>query len=382
MYKYSIVIIHIMPKKQGDRLNVGEVKSNILKFILESEVSVGEPAIRYFLQEKFDVADQGNINRHLHDLQKLDCIELISPKKKGLRNYWGIKKLKNLRNIKHEFPEVNLNEYEKSINIVLQELEYFENSPDWLKFYIILRLSASFFNTSIETGRRPIEEGTWKIYITGIGSYRHQRIDDILRVCYSAYSKNYPELKMSETEFANIVKAHPWEIYRLFSEDVLLKWFEDTFPGLPKEIPNLISKTKLSGLEEISEEIPDEINDKELVKYMLEAMRLRMEERFDFKRLMDDLLLEHFLHHDMLIGKDSPEELYFVKKTKENHSLPRGSTEPWQVILREAELADLKLASEMIYKFKKPSRFSFDTVDETYQAVLKYYSRMQVGINS
>jgi hypothetical protein len=228
--------------------------------------------------------------------------------------------------------------------------------------------------------RRPIEEGTWKIYITGIGSYRHQRIDDILRVCYSAYSKYYPELKMPETVFTNTVKAHPWEIYRLFAEDILLKWFEDTFPGLPKEISHLISKTKLSGLEEIPEEIPDEINEKDLVRYLLEAMRLRMEERLDFKFLMDDLLLEHFLHHDMLIEKDSPEELYFVKKTKENHTLPRGSTEPRQIILREAELADLKLASEMIYKFKKPSRFSFDTADETYQAVLKYYNRMQIGM--
>lgn len=367
-----------MPKKQGDRLNVGEVKSSILEFILENDGPAGEPAIRNFLLEKYNIADQGNINRHLHDLQKLDCIELIPPEKKGLKNVWDIKKLKNLKKIKQEFPEVRLNDYEKSINIILRELERFEHSPDWLNFYLKLLLSPSFFNTCIETGSRALEIGIWKIYINSIGYYRHQRIDDILKVCYFSYIKLHPEFKMSEILFMNTIKAHPWDIYRFFAEDVLLKWFEKTFPELPKEIPQLIFKTKLSGIEEIPEEIPNEINDKDLVRYMLNAMSLRMEERLDFELKNDDLLLEHFLHHDMLIGVDSPEELYFVNKTKENHTLPRGSTDPWHIILREAEKADLKLASEMIFKFKKPSIFNFNTVDEIYQAVLEYYNRWKI----
>jgi hypothetical protein len=378
MFKYLSVVVRYMPKRQGDRLNVGEVKSSILKFTLENEGPVGEPAIRDFLLKKYDVMDQGNINRHLHDLQKLDCIELIPPEKKGLRNYWDIKKLKNLRNIKHEFPEVRLNDYEKSINIVLRELEHFERSPDWLNFYLKLLISTSFFNTCIEAGSRTLDKGIWKIYITSIGSYRHQRIDNLLKVCYSAYIKQNSEFKLSEIEFANTIKAHPWEIYRFFAEDVLLKGFEKDFPCLPKEIPLKIFETKLSEIEETPEKIPEEMNDKDLVKYTLDAMRLRMEEKLDFKFSSDDLLLEHFLHHDMLIGTDSPEELYFVNKTKENHTLPRGSTASGRVILREAELADLRLASEMIFKFKQPSRFSFDTVDEIYQTVLEYYSLRQV----
>jgi len=122
--------IHYMPKKQGDRLNVGEVKSSIIYFILENVKSVGEPAIRNFLSQKYDLMDQGNINRHLHDLQKLDCIELIPPQKKGLRNYWDITKLKNLKNIRREFSELRLNTHEKSINIILQEIGRGKYSPD------------------------------------------------------------------------------------------------------------------------------------------------------------------------------------------------------------------------------------------------------------
>jgi hypothetical protein len=378
MYIYIPVDIHDMPKKQGDRLNVGEVKSSILKFILKNEKLVGEPAIREFLLKRYNIMDQGNINRHLHDLQKLDCIELIPPEKKGLRNYWDIKKLKNLRNIKQQFPEIRLNDYEKSIKIVLKEHEHFENSPDWLSFYLKLLLSASFFNTSIETGSRGLDRGIWKIYINTIGSYRHQRIDELLELCYFTHIKHYSDFKMSEDEFINTIKAHPWEIYRSFAEDVLLKLFEEKFPGFPKEIPHLIFKTQLSGIEEIPEEIPEEIDEKDLIRYMLDAMRLRIEEKIDFEYIKDDLLLEHFLHHDMLIGADSPEELYFINKTKESHNLPRGSTVPGQVVLGEAELADLKLASEMIFKYKQPSRFTYNTVDEIYQAVLDFYSRWQL----
>jgi hypothetical protein len=50
------------------------------------------------------------------------------------------------------------------------------------------------------------------------------------------------------------------------------------------------------------------------------------------------------------------------------------------MILKEAELADLKLASEMIFKYKQPLRFGFNTVDEIYQAVLNYYSPWQIRL--
>ena len=133
-------------------------------------------------------------------------------------------------------------------------------------------------------------------------------------------------------------------------------------------------------MEKIPEKIPDEINDKDLVSYMLNTISLIIEQKWNYKFAKDDLLLKHFFDQDMLFGVDSDDEHNFVKKTIENHTLPRGSTEPHNLILREAELADLRLASEIIYKYKQPAQFSdgCNNPNEVYQKVLEYYSYFQL----
>ena len=364
-------------KRKGEHLKHREVKSSIIECILERNEEVPEPDIRNYLMKKHNVEDQSTINKHLHDLQKLDCIELIPPVKNGLRNKWNITTIKNLRNIRHGFPELRLNNYEKAINIILRELEYFDNSPDWLIYHVKLYLSASFFNTCLETGKRPLETAVVKLYRNSIDAPRQQRIDDLLKKCYISCVKHYPDFKAPEEEFTGVM--YTLRFYPVLSSlPLILELFKEHVPGLPEEIPLQIFQTQLSATEEIPEKIPAEIDDKDLVKYVLNTLHLINNQWKDFESTNDDLLFEHFLNHDMLIGADSDDQLYFVKKTKENHTLPRGSTEPGQIILKEAELADLKLASEMIFKYKQPSRFSFNTVDEIYQAVLEFYSRWQL----
>jgi hypothetical protein len=369
-----------MPKKQGDRLNVGEVKSSIIGFILENVRSVGEPAIRDFLSQKYDLMDQGNINRHLHDLQKLDCIELIPPQKKGMRNYWDITKLKNLKNIRREFPELRLNMHEKSINIILQEIGRGKYNPDWLKLYIQLLISTSFFNACIELGIMKLYHGIYKIYTTSNGSYRHHRINDLLKICYFTCIKYHSDFKMPEKAFTDAMKALPWEHITFFDKEHVLKWIKDHLPRLPDEISLQIFKTKFPEIEKIPEKIPDEINDKDLVSYMLNTISLIIEQKWDYKFAKDDLLLKHFFDQDMLFGVNSDDEHYFVKKTIENHTLPSGSTEPHNLILQEAELADLELASEMIYAYKQPAQFSdgCNNPDEVKQKVLEFNSYFQL----
>lgn len=369
-----------MPKKQGDRLNVGEVKSSIICFILKNVKSVGEPAIRNFLLQKYDLMDQGNINRHLHDLQKLDCIELIPPKKKGLRNYWDVTKLKNLKNIRHEFPELQLNTHEKSINLILMELGCGMYSPYWLRHYIQLLISTSFFNTCLEFGIGQINQGITKIYNTDRGFYRRQRVFKLIKVCYSAYVKYNPNFKMLQDEFRNTLIAFPWKYIFYFDKEYFSKLFEDSLPGLPEELPKIIFETKLSGIEEIPEEIPDEINANDFVRYMLNTIGVIIAYFQDYNHSKDDLLLEHFFNHDRLLGVDSDDEHYYVKKLIANQVLPSGSIQPDDLLLREKEFADLKLASEIIIKYKKPAKFSdiSDNLDEVYQAVVKcasYYQR-------
>mgnify|MGYP006874522834 FL=1 len=381
MFKYHGNILYFMTKRttkrKGEHLKHREVKSSIIECILERNEEVPEPDIRNYLMKKHNVEDQSTINKHLHDLQKLDCIELIPPVKNGLRNKWNITTIKNLRNIRHGFPELRLNNYEKAINIILRELEYFDNSPDWLIYHVKLYLSASFFNTCLETGKRPLETAVVKLYRNSIDAPRQQRIDDLLKKCYISCVKHYPDFKAPEEEFTGVM--YTLRFYPVLSSlPLILELFKEHVPGLPEEIPLQIFQTQLSATEEIPEKIPAEIDDKDLVKYVLNTLHLIKNQWKDFESTNDDLLFEHFLNHDMLIGADSDDQLYFVKKTKENHTLPRGSTEPGQIILKEAELADLKLASEMIFKYKQPSRFSFNTVDEIYQAVLEFYSRWQL----
>lgn len=288
-------------------------------------------------------------------------------------------KIENLRNIRHEFPEIRLNTYEKTINIVLRELEYFDNNPDWLIYYIKLYLSASFFNTCIETGKRPLDSAIVKVFRNSIDAHRQKRIDNLLRKCYIACVKLYPDFKASEEKFTNIMYTLRFEPI-LSSPAIILDLFKEHLPGLPEEIPMQIIQTRLSETEEVLEKMPEKKDDENLVRYLLNTLRLIKKQWEDFESTRDDLLFEHFLNHDMLIGADSDDQLYFVKKTKENHALPRGSTETGQIVLKEAELADLRLASEMIFKYKQPARFSLNTVDEIYQAIFDYYSRWQIRL--
>jgi hypothetical protein len=364
-----------MPKKQGDRLNIGEAKASIIEFILENYGPVGEPAIRDFLLQKYDVMDQGNINRHLHDLEKLNCIELIPPQKKGLRNYWDITRLQNLKNIRREFPELKLNMHEKSINIIFQDICTCEETTEttyWLRLYIMLFISTSYFNTCLELGFQKIKSGFFKVYVANTGSCQQQRIDDLLKVCYSAYVKYTSDIKISEKTFISEMKRAEWEHIIFYDKECLSIWFERNLPGFPEEIPRLIFKTKLSQIEEIPEKIPEKINYTDLAKYVLNAIYLLIEQNWDYMFSKDDLLLKHFFDHDILFEVDSEDEHYFVKKTIENHTFTNRKTGSHNIVRKEAIVSDLELANEILIKYKRPGKFNnfFSNLDEVYRLLV------------
>jgi hypothetical protein len=369
-----------MPQKQGGHLNIGEVKSSILEFILEQKGAIGEPAIRKYLFEKFDVIDQGNINRHLHYLRKHECIELIPSQKKGLSNHWDIKKLKNLKSIREEFPELQLNKHEKAINIIITELsndvEYFYG--EWLRLHIQLLLSLSFFDTCIEIDSKTLGQRIWKSYTTIKDSFRHERINDLLKICYRAYAKYYSDFKVSEDVFVAIMKKFSVEFITIRTEKAIIEFYK-SLPGLPEKMLSRIVKTRFcEPIEEIPDKIPDEIDAKYFEKYMLHALQLIRDQRRDYYSSIYYLLLEHFFIQDVLIGVDSDDEHDFVKKTIENGALFHRWPELFDIDIRleDAELADLKLVSDIIYKYKQPAQFSdgCNNPDEVKQKVLKYYS--------
>lgn len=383
-----------MAKTKGDRLKHKEVKVGIIEFILKNSESVSEPAIRDHLKEKYGIMDQSTINKHLHALQDLTCIEQISHKP-GLRNYWDIKNIKNLNNIKHEFPELRLNRYEKSIDLIMHHFGRHIMGPDGLKLYIQLLLSPSLFNICIDTDIETLDEGVWGIYINWNGSCRHQHIEDLLKICYTACVKHYSSFQMSEKAFIGMMNGFPFEHVGIFDKATILKMFETNLPGLPEEIPLKIFETKLLRkerlaegiteevlkkiqielLEEIPEKIPEEINNKDLIKYILNTMRLLREESQDFSSTRDSILLEHCLKNDMLLGAGSEEEIAFMKKTKDTMFLANNYA------YRKIKTDDLKLASKIIFNYKQPSKFveGSNDPDEIYKNLLKYYGTLVVG---
>jgi hypothetical protein len=368
----------VKKKSIGAHLKHNEVKMSILEFILKNKEPVSEPSIREHLKNKHGVVDQSTINKHMHNLKDLRCIELISPKA-SRRNYWDVATLENLKDIRHEFYEFQINKYEKSINLILMELGCGKYSPYWLRYYIQLLISASFYNTCLEFSIGRIHQGITEIYNTGMGSDQHRRMLKLIKVCYSGYVKQNSGFKISQYELRNALIAFPWKNIFSFDNEYFLKLFEDYLPGLPKELPRIIFETKLSEIEGIPEEIPDEINAEDFVRYMLNTIIVIMRYFWNYNRSIDDLLLEHFFNHDRLIGVDSDDEHYYINKIKANQALPSGSIQPDNLLLRDKEFADLKLASEFIIKYKQPAKFNnvSDNLDEVYQAVVKCASDYQ-----
>ena len=91
--------------------------------------------------------------------------------------------------------------------------------------------------------------------------------------------------------FTATMKKFSWPEIRLGIKEYIVGFFKYNLPGLPKEIPLRIVKTRLSEtIKEIPEKIPDEINDNDLVNYMLYTLQLIIEQMWDY-----DSSKHHFL---------------------------------------------------------------------------------------
>ena len=176
-----------MVEKRRYHYNMGEVKSEIIEVILRHKGLIKEPFIRKSLQEKCDEIDQSTVNRHLHDLQKLGCLDLIPPSKETTRkNRWNITTLKQLENIRQHFPNVKLNRYEKSLDIVSRyHLDYISPARNMI-FRVQLLLSTSLFDLYIRNNTKTFYAKVSEIYKFGKGFE-----DDLLiqSYIYDIYAK-------------------------------------------------------------------------------------------------------------------------------------------------------------------------------------------------
>ncbi len=103
------------------------------------------------MREKYKIRDQGNIKKHLRDLQyhPYSCIDKI-PTRKGYANKWDIKRIENLKNIRLHFPEIQLNIHKKSLYIISRHRGFDLGIPYANMYQIQLFLSSSFFDICLK----------------------------------------------------------------------------------------------------------------------------------------------------------------------------------------------------------------------------------------
>lgn len=140
-----------MRRNQGDHLKWDEVKAGIIEFIISSDGPVLEPEIREFLVREYEIKDIGNMKKHLRDLQyrPYSCINKI-PGKPGFANSWDIIHVKNLKNVRIHFPEIRLNTYDKSLNIISDHLGFNQGTPYADEYRRQLSISVSFFDMCLK----------------------------------------------------------------------------------------------------------------------------------------------------------------------------------------------------------------------------------------
>jgi hypothetical protein len=189
-----------MVEKRRYHYNMGEVKSQIIEVILRHCGLIGEPFIRRSLQDKYDGIDQSTMNRHLHDLQKLGCLDMIPSSKKTTRaNRWNIATLRQIETIRHHFQNIELNRYEKSLDIVSRcHLDYISPVRNVI-FRVQLFLSTSFFHLCIKNDTETLLDKTSDIFKLGEGFgddlLIQGYIDEIYAKLTNTIFKNIPFLR-------------------------------------------------------------------------------------------------------------------------------------------------------------------------------------------
>jgi hypothetical protein len=346
-----------MVEKRRYHFNMGEVKSEIIELILRHTGRIREPFIRNSLQEKYDGIDQGTVNRHLHDLQKLGCLDFTPPSKETTRsNRWNIVTLKQLENIRQHFPDIQLNRYEKSLDIISRYHLRYINQALNIIFRVQLLLSTSLFDLCIKNDTESLLDKASEIYRFGEGFEEYlliqSQIDDIYAKLTNTILKNTNFLlsvwnKHVHSSLKINIQADPSEYLHTFSlsRELFEKMLKDIEPQDEDVMEEVIGRKvgQLMSLR-ISHEIfrPSfkAISDKQNLKKI--ALKLAFDIKDDiFNKIAEDdpqelyhrmvkindhqrkiqynspfIIFDHCFEADILNDTVSPEEMEFIKRKK------------------------------------------------------------------
>ena len=129
-------------RKRGEHSRPGEIKYNILLYLLDNTDGIDEPTLRDYFKITFNISEPKNIKKHLEDLRKKRCIKKSD--KSGFANHWAINNKQHIANIVELYPNIvpHIQKNDKIISLLVdndKSNSYTEILSD------LLPLSASFF---------------------------------------------------------------------------------------------------------------------------------------------------------------------------------------------------------------------------------------------
>jgi hypothetical protein len=408
-----------MVKKEKYHFEPNEVKIDILDFVLKNDKPVSEPNIREYLNTKYGGIDQSNVNRHLHGLEGLGCIELHLPAEKSRSNFWGIKTPEHLKAIKAEKFEMQLNIYEKSLDIVLNTLGIVRKSSRYVDFFIRMRLSPSFFTMCMDTDIELLHSRARELFNHDKGFKNEQRLEELLKGYNSQYIKGQLNFEMSEERLRETMGEISLNVKDLYVEYICRtchfptepdkenfrrtqeRYENDIIGGIMADMmynPGFCRIDQKSWVEIFHEKFTERIP--ELLDMRIETILktpdeykniyLKTEEIFAliksqnemFERSYLDLLFEHFYYSDLLDGIASRCEKTFAQNTKKiteiyyadlesiNNTEVREKREQFMSVVNGLVLGEMENISTVMARYKIPSILP-DISDDPKEVLIK-----------
>ncbi|QCR16560.1 hypothetical protein [Methanosarcina mazei] len=382
-----------MARKKGEISQSG-VKQKIIIYILKKNGPLEESKIRESLKREDKKINQGNINRHLHELEDLKCIKLTQTKK-GRREYnlWDITSIQNLESIRSQLHEIQLNKYEKSLAILLHKFGIDQKSSRYVYFFILLLSSPSFFNACMNTDVKTLHSRAREIFNHGKGFKEEKRIEELLNDCNAKHIKGKLNVELPKERFREmmeelaqkndeILEEYAWRVCGCYSEQARerkkskltgdnsviqaikrnrsqnpslfplepIPWIESFYMKFRENIPEL-SKIEIKTILKT----PDEYQN--MCLEMEEILSLMRDQNKTFNRSYLDLLFEHFYYQDILDGTASTDEITFAQNSKKIIEEYEKSGDDVDIIdkLDKLILNEMRNISWVISKHKMPS---------------------------
>lgn len=349
-----------METKRRHHFEWNAIKESIIEFVLNAESPVNEPGVSEFLKGKYGEFTRSTINKHLRALGELGCIESIPVKDKSKFNYWNIRSIKNLKNIKDEFPNIELKSFTKSLKILLEELDTegfvdISNPMECRRFEIQLSLSDSYFSYLLNTDLKTFRENVHNLNPFGKDFLKTDRYEGLLNKVYTEFIEPIsidPGISISKEEFENMLvsliyyeKNFDYTTSIFLSNDIILRLRDKYIIEVPVD-------------HQASKDIEKETNaivwaqllkNRETLK---EALRQLDMIKSASKKFTPDIIFQHFYERDILNGVVSNRENIFVMTTKTIMSSHEADEN--EKIMKELD----KFYVKFLNGIKKPSQKS------------------------